>query len=90
MLQIIVVSYLIIINIVSFFMYGIDKRKARLDKWRIPEKTLLEVAFLGGSVGALLGMQVFRHKTKHWKFKVLVPLFLVLHITMLCVYYINF
>lgn len=72
--------YLAIINIISFAMYGIDKVKAKLNKWRIPEVTLLGVAFVGGSLGAMLGMQVFRHKTKHMKFMILVPVFLVLHI----------
>lgn len=72
--------YLAIINIISFAMYGIDKAKAKLNRWRIPEATLLGVAFVGGSLGAMLGMQLFRHKTKHMKFKVLVPMFLVLHI----------
>ena len=72
--------YLAIINIIAFFMYGLDKAKAKLDKWRIPESTLLGVAFIGGSLGALFGMQLFRHKTKHMKFKILIPVFLILHI----------
>lgn len=75
--------YLAIINIISFAMYGIDKVKAKLNKWRIPEVTLLGVACFGGSVGALLGMQLFRHKTKHIKFKILIPLFLILHIVVI-------
>ncbi len=53
---------------VTFMVYGIDKRKARRGTWRIPEKTLFLLPLLGGSVGALLGMKVFRHKTKHWYF----------------------
>lgn len=73
-------GYLIIINIIAFYLYGVDKRKARKGKWRIPENTLLGVALIGGSLGALLGMYLFHHKTKHWKFKILVPLFLVLHV----------
>ncbi|MGN1267271.1 MAG: DUF1294 domain-containing protein [Dorea sp.] len=74
--------YLIAVNLVAFAMYGSDKRKAKKNQWRIPEATLLGVALIGGSVGALLGMKVFRHKTKHWKFKIMVPLFLVLHLAM--------
>ena len=70
------------VNLLAFALYGIDKLKAKKGAWRIPESTLLLVAFLGGSLGALLGMELFRHKTKHAKFKVLVPLFLILHIAL--------
>ena len=69
-------------NLLAFVLYGIDKLKAKKGAWRIPEATLLLVAFLGGSLGAFLGMEVFRHKTKHAKFKILVPLFLILHIAL--------
>ena len=74
------VVYLLLVNLAAFIFYGVDKRKAIKNRWRIPERTLLGVAFIGGSVGALMGMKVFRHKTKHWKFKIGVPVFLVLHI----------
>lgn len=70
------------VNLLAFVLYGVDKLKAKKGAWRIPEATLLLVAFLGGSLGALLGMEVFRHKTKHAKFRVLVPLFLTLHIAL--------
>ena len=73
--------YLLGMNVLAFFLYGIDKRRAVKDRWRIPEATLLGVALAGGSVGAWAGMQTFRHKTKHWKFKILVPLFILLHAT---------
>ena len=73
---------LVAVNLVSFSLYGLDKLKAKKGLWRIKESTLLLIAALGGSVGALLGMEVFRHKTKHWQFKVLVPVFLVLHIAL--------
>jgi uncharacterized membrane protein YsdA (DUF1294 family) len=72
--------YMIVVNVLAFCLYGIDKRKAIMDKWRIPETTLLGVAFLGGSLGAWAGMQLFRHKTKHWKFKILVPLFFIMQV----------
>lgn len=72
--------YMIVVNVLAFCLYGIDKRKAIMDKWRIPEATLLGVAFLGGSLGAWVGMQLFRHKTKHWKFKILVPLFFIMQV----------
>lgn len=74
--------YLIFINVVAFCFYGIDKRKAKKGAWRISEATLILLAFIGGSLGALLGMLVFRHKTKHPKFYILVPLFLILHIAL--------
>lgn len=73
---------LIAVNLVSFALYGLDKLKAKKGLWRIRESTLLIVAALGGSVGALLGMEVFRHKTKHWQFKILVPVFLAAHVAL--------
>ncbi len=78
----IVLLLLVAVNLLAFVLYGLDKDKAKRGAWRIPEATLLLVAFLGGSLGALLGMEVFRHKTKHAKFKILVPLFLVLHVAL--------
>ncbi len=60
--------WLVAINVVTFAVYGIDKRRARRGAWRVPEKTLFLLPLLGGSLGALLGMRVFRHKTKHWYF----------------------
>ena len=70
------------VNLVAFVLYGVDKVKAKKGAWRISEATLLLVSFLGGSMGALLGMELFRHKTRHVKFRVLVPLFLILHIAL--------
>jgi uncharacterized membrane protein YsdA (DUF1294 family) len=67
-------------NIITFTLYGADKRKARKNHRRISETTLILCAFLMGGAGAILGMKVFRHKTKHWKFKILVPLALLLNI----------
>lgn len=69
--------YLVLINLVTFFVYGADKRRARQGKWRVPEKTLFLLPLLGGSVGALLGMRVFHHKTKHWYFVWGVPAILL-------------
>ena len=60
--------YLAVINLATFIVYGADKRRARKGKWRVPEKTLFLLPLLGGSVGALLGMRVFHHKTRHWYF----------------------
>lgn len=70
----IALAWLSIINGVAFIMYGVDKYKSVHHKWRIPESTLLLLALVGGSIGAMLGMQLFRHKTKHLKFKYGVPL----------------
>lgn len=72
--------YLAVINAVTFLLYGIDKLKAKKNAWRIKESTLLLAALIGGSVGALAGMYTFRHKTKHLRFKIGVPLILVCHI----------
>ena len=69
--------WLIAINLVTFAVYGIDKRRARRGAWRVPEKTLFLLPLLGGSIGALLGMRVFRHKTKHWYFVWGVPAILL-------------
>ena len=68
--------YLIIINIAAWLMYGLDKWKAKSGAWRIPERTLLLTALLGGSAGALAGMLLFHHKTRKPKFTVGVPVML--------------
>lgn len=70
----IVIAYIIIINIISFFLMFLDKRRAKKKLWRISEKALFFSALLGGSVGSILGMYFFRHKTKHWYFVVGMPL----------------
>lgn len=69
--------YLLIINAVGFLLMLIDKQKAIHSKWRIPEATLMTVAAVGGSVGSLLGMYAFRHKTRHAKFTIGIPALLV-------------
>ena len=78
-----IIPYYVVINAVAFFMYGADKYFAKKDMWRISEKALLGVAAIGGAFGAFFGMETFRHKTKHMKFKVLVPLFMVVHLALL-------
>ena len=65
--------YVIIINVVTFFIYGLDKSRAKAGQWRIPEAQLIFLAVIGGSVGALAGMKVFHHKTRKPKFKIGVP-----------------
>lgn len=74
------IAYLIIINAAGFLLMLIDKQKARRKAWRIPEATLIGVAIVGGSVGSLLGIYTFRHKTRHPKFTVGIPLILVCQI----------
>ena len=77
-----VLYYLAAINLVTFLVYGIDKLRAKRGAWRIPEKTLFLLPVLGGSVGAIAGMKVFHHKTKHWYFKYGLPLILILQIAL--------
>ena len=84
----IIILYLIIINLLAFLLMGLDKRKAKRHKWRIPEKTLFLSAIIGGSIGALLGMQVFRHKTKHASFRIGMPCILIVQIALTVSYYI--
>ena len=72
--------YLVAINLIAFFLYGIDKWKARHDKWRVTEARLIAISFLGGSLGAYLGMKTWRHKTQHPKFRYGLPLILFLHL----------
>ncbi len=83
MISLSLLYYLIAINAITFITYGIDKWKARKNKWRIPESTLLLLAVFGGSIGAFLGMRVWRHKTMHKKFKYGIPSILVLQIGLL-------
>jgi len=77
---IIIAAVFVACNIFTFAMYAIDKQKARANKWRISEATLIACGFFGGGVGALLGMQLLRHKTQHIKFKVLVPIAIVVNV----------
>ena len=77
------VIYLIIINLIAFLAMYIDKRKARYEKWRIPEQTLFILAVIGGSIGAIAGMYTFRHKTKKLRFSIGFPMILVLQIILI-------
>ena len=71
-----ILACLVVINVVTFFTYGVDKWKARHSKWCISEATLLGLAVIGGSIGAWLGMKVWHHKTLHQKFRYGIPLIL--------------
>ena len=74
--------WLAVINLLTFIVYGADKRRARKGKWRVPEKTLFLLPLLGGIIGALLGMRVFHHKTKHWYFVWGIPAILLAQIAL--------
>ncbi|MCR5666429.1 MAG: DUF1294 domain-containing protein [Eubacterium sp.] len=76
------ICYLIAITMITFFIYGLDKRKARRGRYRISEKTLFVLALIGGSAGALLGMLIFHHKTKKLKFMIGIPLILAAHVAL--------
>ena len=73
-----ILFYIAFVNITAFAAFGADKVKAKKNAWRIPESTLILTAFMGGAFGAFTGMHLFRHKTLHTKFRLLVPLALVL------------
>ena len=76
----IIAGYLIFINMLGYLSMGSDKKKAREGKYRISEKALFTIAILGGSIGSIIGMRKFRHKTKHWYFKYGMPLILIMQI----------
>lgn len=80
-IQIVIAIYFILINLTAFIMYGVDKRKAVRHKWRIPERTLIGIAVFGGSLGALLGMITFHHKTRHKQFTIGVPVIIAVQVT---------
>lgn len=74
------IGLIIIMSLITFILYGVDKRKAQKNKWRIKEATLLLSSFIFGSIGGLIGMYGLRHKTKHWYFVVVNYLSLIIHI----------
>ena len=75
--------YLLLINLTGFLLMGLDKRRARRGEWRIPEKNLFLTALLGGSIGSILGMHTFHHKTKHWYFRYGLPTILLAQLLLL-------
>ena len=78
----IILGYLLAINIATFFLYGIDKYKAKKGRWRISEATLLLMAVIGGSIGALAGMRLWHHKTMHKKFKYGIPVIIIFQVAL--------
>jgi uncharacterized membrane protein YsdA (DUF1294 family) len=81
----IIIGYIVIVNIYGFAIMGIDKKRAIRGAWRISERSLFLTAIIGGSVGTILGMHHFRHKTKHWYFKYGMPAILMIQIILLIV-----
>jgi len=75
-------GYLAAVNVIAFTVYGADKRRAKKDKRRVPEKTLFLLALIGGSVGAWAGMYTFRHKTRHWYFVWGIPAILLAQVAL--------
>ena len=74
--------YLLAVNLAAFVLYGADKRRAKQDAWRITGKDVFLLPLLGGSVGGILGMRMFHHKTKHWYFRIGLPLILLAQIAL--------
>ena len=79
-MKMMLIYYLLAVNVLTFIVYGVDKWKARRGRWRVPEATLMGLAALGGSVGAWMAMQLFRHKTQKKKFRYGVPVLFVLQV----------
>ena len=77
------ILYLIVINLITFIIFGVDKRRAIKKRWRIPEKTLFLLAIIGGSLGAEMGMYGFHHKTRHPQFVIGIPLILIVQIILI-------
>lgn len=82
-----IASYVLFINFTTFFLMGVDKKRARNYQWRIPESTLIITALIGGSLGSLVGMFFFHHKTKKTKFIIGLPLIFLLHIGVIFIFY---
>lgn len=79
----IIILYAVAVNVVSFIVMGVDKRKAIKRAWRIPESTLFVLAIIGGSLGSVIGMHLFHHKTRHWYFLYGMPVILALQIILI-------
>ena len=86
-LNVIFLIYLLVVNIIGFIIMGVDKKRAIRGAFRISEASLFFVAFIGGSLGSIIGMQHFRHKTKHWYFQYGMPVILMVQIALLLTHY---
>lgn len=80
-------TYVVVINLIGFIIMGMDKRRAKKHAFRIPEATLFTIAIIGGSIGSIIGMRYFHHKTRHWYFVYGMPLILILQIALLVFIY---
>ena len=83
-------TYLGILCLIGFALCGLDKWKAQHSRWRVPERVLFGVSFLGGGLGFFIGMRLFRHKTRHWYFQFGFPVLLLLQAGALCLLWWNF
>jgi uncharacterized membrane protein YsdA (DUF1294 family) len=83
----IIALVIVVWNIITFAMMKVDKTRAKKSKWRIKEKTIFISAFLLGAFGVLAGMYIFRHKTKHWSFKIGIPVITILNFITICYFY---
>lgn len=81
-----VLTYLLVLNAATYTVFGIDKRRARRARRRVPEAVLTALAAMGGSIGALAAMRTFRHKTTKWKFRLGIPAILILQLALLVFY----
>lgn len=84
-----ILIYILIINVITFFMMWFDKHEAKIGDWRVPERTLFLLVLLGGGIGGIAGMYVFRHKTRKWYFKIGFPAILIMQI-ILVIYFKKF
>ena len=75
-----ILIYILIINVITFFIMWFDKHEAKIGDWRVPERTLFLLVLLGGGIGGIAGMYVFRHKTRKWYFKIGFPAILIIQI----------
>lgn len=89
-IELIIIGYVLIVNLVGFVIMGVDKKRAIRGAWRISERSLFLTAIIGGSLGCILGMQHFRHKTKHWYFKYGMPTILLIQILLIILFYKQF
>ena len=82
-MKLLLIIYVAVMSLIAFAAFGLDKYKAKTDKWRTPEKTLFLLAIIGGGIGAFLGMQVFRHKTKHTQFVIGIPVIMIAQLALI-------
>ena len=82
-MKVLVLIYVAVMSLIAFAAFGLDKYKAKADKWRTPEKTLFILAIIGGGIGAFLGMRVFRHKTKHKQFVIGIPAIMIVQLILI-------